>query len=264
MSREGKVAEKISSSIESEELPALFFDFDGTLSEIVANPDDALLFPGAKECLEKMASRDDMVVGIVSGRALDDVKERVGVSGILYSGNHGAEIEVGEMRLHFGEKGEFSQLADFHSSIRARVKGIEGLVIEYKDYSLSIHVRSLRPSDENRVKKIIEETSRSFRNLTMREGKKLYEIVPQNATTKGEAMEKILDRLSRERKKKIFPVYFGDDVTDNYVYEYLRERGRGISVFVRGKDGLLLDADIYLDGPREVVREMALLAEKFL
>ncbi len=261
MRREGKVAEKISSSIESDEMPALFFDYDGTLSEIVANPQEAVLFPGARDCLEKMAAREDMVVGVVSGRALDDVKERVGVPGIVYSGNHGAEIEIGNRKFHFGEKGRPSQLAEFNGAFRARAKGIEGVVIEDKVYSLSIHVRSLHLSEEKKVKKIIEETSQAFGNLTVRKGKKVYEILPLHAVTKGEALEIILDRLSHERKRKMFPVYFGDDVTDNYVYEYLRERKRGISVFVRGKDGLLLDADIYLDGPRDVVKEMVLLAK---
>ena len=38
-------------------------------------------------------------MGVVSGRALDDVKRMVGVDGIYYAGNHGFEIEGPGVKL---------------------------------------------------------------------------------------------------------------------------------------------------------------------
>src|SRR5690606_23488960 len=68
-------------------------DFDGTLTPIVAHPAGAMLPPRAREVLERLGARPDPDVAVVSGRALEDVRERSALDGIYYAGNHGMEIE---------------------------------------------------------------------------------------------------------------------------------------------------------------------------
>ena len=70
--------------------PFVCLDFDGTLSEIVAEPDAARLVPGAAKALERLAAL--WPVAILSGRDLADVRDRVGIPGIWYSGSHGFEL----------------------------------------------------------------------------------------------------------------------------------------------------------------------------
>ncbi|MFZ1177692.1 MAG: trehalose-phosphatase, partial [Mycobacterium sp.] len=70
--------------------PAVFFDFDGTLSDIVNDPDAARPVAGATEALEKLAAQ--CPVAVLSGRDLADVTTRVGVPGIWYAGSHGFEL----------------------------------------------------------------------------------------------------------------------------------------------------------------------------
>ena len=65
-------------------------DFDGTLSEIVSDPDAATLVDGAAEALENLAAR--CPVAILSGRDLADIRDRVGMPGIWYAGSHGFEL----------------------------------------------------------------------------------------------------------------------------------------------------------------------------
>lgn len=62
----------------------MFFDFDGTLSDIVNDPDAARPVAGAAEALQKLGAH--YAVAILSGRDLADVVERVGVPGIWYAG----------------------------------------------------------------------------------------------------------------------------------------------------------------------------------
>ena len=78
--------------------PAVFFDFDGTLSDIVDDPDSARLVAGADEALQKLAAR--CPVAILSGRDLADVTARVGLPGIWYAGSHGFELTAPDGTHH--------------------------------------------------------------------------------------------------------------------------------------------------------------------
>ncbi len=70
--------------------PFICLDYDGTLSEIVSDPDAATLVDGAAEALEHLAAQ--CPVAILSGRDLADIRGRVGVPGIWYAGSHGFEL----------------------------------------------------------------------------------------------------------------------------------------------------------------------------
>src|SRR5690554_7120571 len=69
---------------------ALFIDYDGTLTPIVANPDLALLSEAVRQTLGALAGVCE--VAVVSGRALADVRTRVGLETLAYAGSHGFEI----------------------------------------------------------------------------------------------------------------------------------------------------------------------------
>ncbi len=259
MKEEGRVFRLLSTSISPGELPALFFDFDGTLSEIARTPDEAVLYPGVREILEGLSKREDMVGGVISGRSLSDIKDRVDVPGLVYSGNHGMEVEVaGKIFTLIGGdvKGE---VASFSNLVRGKVGGISGVFIEDKTLSLSIHVRSVEVESIPMVKSRILEALVGFENLVLREGKKVFEVLPKDSTTKGDALEAILRKIASDRNIKLYPVYFGDDMTDKHVYDFLRKHGKGITVFVQGRDPVYLDADLVLGGPGEVLKEITFL-----
>src|SRR5512143_3714100 len=71
----------------------LFLDYDGTLTPIVSRPELALCPSDVKKHLERLRDLPGVYLAIISGRSLEDVREKVGVSGISYVGNHGLEIE---------------------------------------------------------------------------------------------------------------------------------------------------------------------------
>ena len=71
----------------------LFLDYDGTLTPIVSRPEQALCPVKVKRLLETLRDLPGVHLAIVSGRSLEDVRRKVGVSGIVYAGNHGLEIE---------------------------------------------------------------------------------------------------------------------------------------------------------------------------
>ena len=56
---------------------AVFLDYDGTLTPIVSQPEDAWLSDSMRQKLRELAARAP--VAILSGRDLDDVRRRMGV-----------------------------------------------------------------------------------------------------------------------------------------------------------------------------------------
>src|ERR1700750_1310121 len=72
---------------------ALFLDFDGTISPIVAKPELASIDAQIKCTIERLKETGGIQIAIISGRQLADVRARAGIDGIIYAGNHGLEIE---------------------------------------------------------------------------------------------------------------------------------------------------------------------------
>ena len=67
---------------------ALFTDFDGTLTAIRRHASSVRLSDAVRGRLAALAKRGHLI-GVVSGRGLDDVRSRVGVPGLWYVGAHG-------------------------------------------------------------------------------------------------------------------------------------------------------------------------------
>ena len=70
-------------------------DFDGVLAPIVERPGDARALPGTLEAVQALAGLPDVVVALVSGRALEDLSARAGLEpggSIRLVGSHGAEM----------------------------------------------------------------------------------------------------------------------------------------------------------------------------
>src|SRR6266704_2957344 len=72
----------------------LCLDYDGTISDIVANPADARPLNGVDEILTSLSHDPARLrVAIVTGREIAEVQRMLGLNhGIMFSGTHGLEI----------------------------------------------------------------------------------------------------------------------------------------------------------------------------
>jgi trehalose 6-phosphate phosphatase len=236
-----------------------FFDFDGTLAEIVPTPEEAGLKPIAKHVIEELARR--FPVGIISGRKLDELRSLVGIKGIFYSGNHGVEIEG--PGLKFVEPNS----AKSSGYITSLGKKIEKVLRPYrprinsKKYSVSIHYRTLEPAKVKpllaELDKIISEPLKS-RRIDVFHGKKVVEIKAPVDWDKGNAIELIMKKVGRPGT----PVFFGDDTTDEFGFRKVNALG-GISVFVGGHRRKT-NAKYRVGSPPELVGELAEFLFKIL
>ena len=186
----------------------LISDVDGTLSPIVEKPDDAKVTPRNFELLSKL--KDELaLVALISGRAAEDLNQRVGLPGIVYIGNHGLE------RWHEG-KTIYSPAAlphfDAVENAYQELKSINshGLVLENKGISLSLHYRQ-NPSPENFAKEFRAKLENLAANsgLVLSQGRKVFEFKPPLQIDKGTALRELVIEAKLDAA-----IYLGDDTTD--------------------------------------------------
>ncbi len=70
--------------------PAVFLDYDGTLTPIRDRPEDAVISDSMREAVRRLAERVPVVV--VSGRDRRVVQELMGLDNLIVAGSHGFDI----------------------------------------------------------------------------------------------------------------------------------------------------------------------------
>jgi len=206
---------------------AVFLDYDGTLTPIVSQPEKALLSDSMRQALQSLVMQAP--VAILSGRDLDDVRQRVNISAIVYAGSHGFDIA--------GPRGPRKELATeflprldiVEKEIGEQLTGIPGARLERKRFSIAAHYRNVNGSDVPKVERAVSEVAARHRELRKMDGKKVYELLPDIDWDKGKAVLWLLENLGLERAK-VRPIYIGDDRTDEDAFRALEKSGVGILV----------------------------------
>lgn len=222
--------DKIASRIKSASRVLLLFDFDGTLVPIQKDPAKCYISDSIKEQLKGLANAEQCYLMILSGRALADVKKRVGIRKIYYGGNHGLNIAGPEIR-YTHPKALLAEpiISDIRDLLRKEIKNIKGAWIEDKKFTVSLHFRDVKKENISIVKKVFYKTAAEFLNeklLVTMKGKKVLELVPNASWDKGKATLWILQRL----KNNCLPIYIGDDQTDETAFKLLHKKGITIRI----------------------------------
>lgn len=238
----------------------LFTDFDGTLSPVAPTPDSAVAAPGVAEMLRELSGRVSLV-GIVTGRGIDDVMNRVPVAELLYVGNHGLEwLEHGEHHVHpaglEAETGLPEALREIEHRLEAHVP-LDGVIFENKRYSASIHYRLAKEPGKTGdiLGPIVHEIATEY-GFWVSDGKMVTELRPGASVNKGSAVRRIV--TERQLRSAVF---LGDDVTDAdafvVLHEMRKEQGLktcSVGVLTLDTDQRVIDhSDFLLDGVDDVV-----------
>lgn len=206
---------------------AIFLDYDGTLTPIVSDPKEALLSVSMRQTLQALAGQAS--VAILSGRDLDDVRQRVNVSAITYAGSHGFDI-AGPGGLRKEVATEFLAKLDMaESELAKQLAGIPGARVERKRFSIAAHYRQVNENNVPRLQRIVSEVAARHPDLRKMEGKKVYELLPDTNWDKGKAVLWLLETLHLQRANTR-AVYIGDDRTDEDAFRALGQSSVGILV----------------------------------
>ena len=174
----------------------LFLDFDGVLAPIVDRPEDAEPPPETRAELERLVGTYALVA-VVSGRAGEDVRARLGVDGVVCVGSHGLELEPQADRWR-------RTLAGFAADAPWPEREIE-----LKGLAIAFHFRD-REDVQQAVLELdaIAESARE-EGLVTRYGRKVLEVLPPVGSHKGTAVRRLLDEHGLRRA-----LAAGDDTTD--------------------------------------------------
>jgi len=226
---------------------AILTDFDGTLAPIVERADEVALPAEAREVLLRLIDRYAMV-GAISGRRAADVRDRMGLDGVAYAGNHGLELMMpGESgpRPDPSVGGREGDAAVFMAALEAARLDDAGLRLEDKGPIQALHWRGAE--DEARAEAVAREigVEGGRAGLEPHWGRKVLELRPVGGGGKGAAVASILAEDGVDRV-----VYAGDDRTDVDAFRRLAELRDAGELVVAVRVGVLS-----AEGPPEVAEE---------
>jgi alpha,alpha-trehalase len=244
-----------------EKIPAIFLDYDGTLTPIIADPEKATLSDKARKVIRRLT--EHYSVAIISGRDLDDVQKMVGIGDIAYAGSHGFDIVGPGGKYRNQEMGErfVSILEDAEKKLRKAIRDIPGAKVEHKRFAIALHYRQVESTNVDTVKQRFDDILSHYPELRKGTGKKVLELRPDVDWDKGRALHYLLEALYTD-SGRVLPVYVGDDSTDEDAFRAISQVGLAIAV---GNEKRPTAAHYALRDPEEVVeflRQLTALAEK--
>lgn len=225
--------------------PLLAFDFDGTLAPIVARPDDARLSAAVSARLKALATQ--LPLAIVTGRTVEDVRNRLGFEPRFVVGNHGAE------EAHDPRPGALRapQLDGLRQRLMARQADLAaaGIDVEDKGASLALHYRLSRQREQAQalISELLQAGDSAWRVFG---GKMVVNVVPRVAPDKAAAVHGLVARCGAA-----CAVFAGDDSNDEPVFESAPPHWLTIRI---GRADGKSRARYFLDSPNE----MAMLLER--
>ncbi|KAL8215569.1 hypothetical protein R6Q57_022406 [Mikania cordata] len=233
-----RVFEEIMSAAKMKKV-VIFLDYDGTLSPIVENPDQAYMAPEMREAVKNVAKY--FPTAVVSGRCRAKVYNFVRLSELYYAGSHGMDIKGPSSRKH--QKGnqnvicqpakEFlPMMKEVYELLLEKTKEIIGANVENNKFCLSVHFRCVAEEDWSNLADRVKSVLKDYPKLRMTQGRKVLEIRPTIKWDKGKAIEFLLESLGYANSKDVLPIYIGDDRTDEDAFKVLRERGQGFGILV--------------------------------
>ncbi len=231
----------------------IFFDYDGTLTPIVETPDKAILSETIRKLLLRMSRDSRLKLAFISGRSLKDIKNKIKIKNVIYSGNHGLEIEGPNIKFEPLVSPRYQMIIRYiKNDLNKKISLISGAFIEDKGVSLSLHYRLVSRGKLALLKNIFNEAVNPYLvrgKISVKKGKMVLEIAPSYKWSKGDTVMWLLNKYEFASKSaKHFPIYIGDDLTDESAFKALQNKGLTICV---GKTRLS-EARYYLKNPSEV------------
>ena len=195
------------------ERPSAFVtDIDGTLSRIVARPEDARVSPIAREAIERLLPRVDLLA-VVTGRETDVARRMVGIAGLTYIGSY-ALSEAGLLE----EESEAIEKA--RAVVEPFLPRLPGVTLEAKDVSFALHYRNCVDPEAMRSRVIaLLEPIAAEAGAKLLEGKLVVEVAPRALPDKGSAFTLLMrDEAIRGS------IFVGDDLADTAIFREIRRR----------------------------------------
>jgi trehalose 6-phosphate phosphatase len=208
---------------------AVFLDVDGTLFRLAATPDHVRVDKEVAALLPVLLDAMNGAVALITGRSIRDADRLFPGPVFPMAGQHGYERRTadGSWHVHVPHAAELVRLRDGLASLAARHKG---LLLENKGVTMAVHYRRaprLAGYVHRAMRAEVARANRGDAGWRLQSGKSVLEVKP-DGRNKGTA---ILEFMAESPFRGRFPVFAGDDCTDEFGFDVVaRLGGWGIKV----------------------------------
>ncbi|HUL88699.1 MAG TPA: trehalose-phosphatase [Pseudolabrys sp.] len=204
---------------------ALLLDVDGTIIDIAPSPTEVQVSDALLQSLRHLFDLTGGAVALVSGRPINDLDRLFAPLRLPAIGGHGAEMRLSDNQIFYWAR-------PLPQELRQRLADTaslgSGIIVEDKNYSLALHYRNA-PTQAERIRRHIATCRTAFADepTELLLGKALFEV-KRPGIDKGESIRKLMAYPPFSGRT---PVFIGDDITDESVFEVLPDiGGKGFSV----------------------------------
>ena len=200
---------------------ALLLDIDGTLLDLAPTPREVWVPPGLAKTLNRLVEKTSGALALVSGRSLNDIDLIFAPEQFSAVGGHGAE-----MRISVDNEAVATHAPPMDKELKRRLAAIArlspGILLEDKGYSLALHYR-LAPHAEKAIYAAVSLIRADLPNapIEVLPGKCVCEI-KHSGFDKASGVREL---MNHEPFKGRYPVFIGDDVTDESVFAIMPDLG---------------------------------------
>ena len=239
----------------------LVLDFDGTISQLVDHPADAVAIEGVVEVVCTLASK--LRVAFITGRPVDWLVARMApadAAGVEFIGLHGHErLRDGSIVAH-RESGPWREVM---TKVRAEAAASapDDVVLEFKGLALALHFRT-SPTAEQWIRAFTADVV-ARTGLVAVDTRYAIELRPPVDLDKGDAMRELL-----QEHHPAAVAFFGDDLVDVPAVEAMRadEGATSVAVFVdnphEGPMEFRAIADVVFESPLAAAAALAELRDE--
>ena len=208
---------------------AVFLDVDGTLLHFALTPQRVRVEGEVAALLPMLHRAMDGAVALITGRSIKDADRLFPGTVFPMAGQHGYERRAadGSWHVHVPHAAELARLHDALTDLAGRHKG---LLLENKGVTLAVHYRrvpQLASYIHQAMRAEVARANRSQLGWRLQPGKGVLEVKP-DGRNKGTA---ILEFMAEPPFRGRFPVFAGDDCTDEFGFDVVaRLGGWGVKV----------------------------------
>jgi trehalose 6-phosphate phosphatase len=200
----------------------LVSDFDGTLCPIASSPELVCVLPRTRDVLERLAACPRVVLAILSGRRIEDVQTKAGISwDLIYGGNHGLELTGPDLNFLHPEAPIYRvALQRLCVDVTEAIAAWDGAWIENKHWTATVHMRSVPHEHWPSVRQAVQAAAGQDMSFALRDGHAAIELIPKIGWDKGSAVRYLQREL---RLEDALTICLGDDETDETMFRTVPE-----------------------------------------
>ncbi|GJN33150.1 hypothetical protein PR202_gb21717 [Eleusine coracana subsp. coracana] len=154
---------------------------------------------------------------------------------VVVSAMHGTPVLFHGTRSQHAAKTNLmyeSRVVQVYRTLTSKMEPIPGAKVEHNKFCLSVHFRCVQEEEWESLNQEVRSVLKEYPDLKLTHGRKVLEIRPSIKWDKGKALEFLIKSLGYAGRSDVFPIYIGDDRTDEDAFKVLRNMGQGIGILV--------------------------------